>query len=108
VTFFALALIGLLSVAAASQQADEFSFINNITVNVTDIRREDLDAARQFADCMSKPRFPTVGEYEGVAWKCSQALPAATGERLASLLDQIRNIVQGHPGSEATLEIKKR
>ncbi|QDH33555.1 hypothetical protein [Porphyrobacter sp. YT40] len=101
-------LIGLLLVAATDQQADEFSIINNITVNVTDIGREDLDAARRFADCMSRPRFPTEGEYEGVVWKCSQALPNTTSEQLASLLDQIRHIVHGHPGSEATLEIKKR
>jgi hypothetical protein len=101
-------LMSLASAAVAGQQTEEFSVINNITLNATDIGREALNLAREFANCMSRPRFPTEGEYEGVEWKCSQALPDTIGERLASLLDQIRHIVQGHPGSEATLEIKKR
>jgi hypothetical protein len=105
---FVSVLVGLASAATASQQADEFSIINNITVNAADVDGEDLVVARQFASCMSRPRFPTEGEYEGVEWKCSQALPDTIDKRLASLLDQIRHIVQGHPGSEATLEIKKR
>lgn len=105
---FVSILVGLASAATASQQPDEFSIINNITVNATDIGKEDLIVALQFASCMSRPRFPTAGEFEGVELKCSQALPDTISDRLASLLDQIRHIVQGHPGSEATLEIKKR
>jgi len=101
-TSIALLLAGT---SAGQTSEEEFYILNKITMHAPEIDSSEFGVAEEFAKCMSMPRFPTAGEYEGVEWKCSHEIPSGRSVELDQLLESIRLTIQDHPGSEATLEL---
>ena len=100
----------LLAAQTESQIAnpDDIVFVSSIVVRSDKLNDRELKAARRYAHCVSFPYFPIGAELIARRDKCRMARAAKRPSvPLASVLDQIDNIVAQSPGSEATLTVTK-